>query len=114
MAAPVGVQRTERPVIQNDLSHPPEARSRAFFGDKEHRVMFVRSIVHRYDQAPPLSRYPFMSAPVLVEHHPHPGRTFPALAVRATLGCLGHQPRPLEPILYPAVAPRLPLPPYHA
>jgi hypothetical protein len=85
---------TEQPVIPNDLSHSPKAQSRAFFGDKERRVVSVRGIVPRYDQVPPLSRYPFMSALVRVEPHPHPGERSRRLRCAPRLATLLTSPAP--------------------
>ena len=68
MAAPVGVQRAEQPVAENDLPHPSKARRRALLLYKEHGVVHVVGVIHRHHQVPQLPRHPFMAAGILVQH----------------------------------------------
>ena len=104
MAAPVGIERGKQAVALDGLAHPAKAARRAFLLDEEHAGVLAGGIVHRHDQVPEVAGHPFMRAAVLVDHHPRHRRTFPALAVGATMGQFRHRPSRLQPVLHPRVA----------
>ena len=67
----------------NDILDADETAHSAFFGDKKCRINLIVSIVHRYDQVPPMILNPFVSGPILMQHHTNHRARF-SLAVMHT------------------------------
>ena len=114
VAPAVGIERSEQAVALNRLTHTTKAARYAFLFDEEHAVVFFCGIVHRHNQVPEMAGDPFMRAAVLMQEHSRHRRTFPTLAVCATLRQLGNHPSGLQPVLYPCVASMQGLPPVAA
>ena len=83
MAAAIGVETAWQTVLRDHLMQRTQGRVRAFFGDQKGRVDLARGvvplalplasspgIVQRHDQVERrLAVQPFVSRPVLVQHH---------------------------------------------
>src|SRR5574340_1099153 len=105
MTPSIRIEGAEQPLTDDNIPYPLKTAARPFLFHKKHRVMLIGRIIHRHDQIPLLTRNPFVSAAILMEHHTRQRNSLPALPVNTSLRNRGNNPLRLKTVLHPRVTP---------